>query len=131
MSSPSEKILVVDDNRKYLQNIARFLRSEGYQVDEAQDGNEAAQHLKQRNYDLVVSDLVMPGTNGFHLLEKKRHVAPRTPTLIMSSFADINLRELMEAGAVDFIAKPLELDELLTKVKRALQEKYEESNPDC
>src|SRR5687767_9029019 len=105
MNSSSEKILLVDDNLKYLQAIARFLRSEGYQVDEAQDGNEAAQHLKQRNYDLVVSDLVMPGANGFHLLEKKRHVAPHTPTLIMSSFADINLPELMEAGAVDFIVK--------------------------
>jgi DNA-binding response OmpR family regulator len=126
-----EKILLVDDNRKYLQAIARFLRSEGYQVDEAQDGNEAAQHLKQRNYDLLVSDLVMPGTSGFQLLEKKRHVAPHTPTLIMSSFADINLPELMEAGAVDFITKPLELDEFLTKVKKALQENYQGSNPDC
>jgi DNA-binding NtrC family response regulator len=123
MDTVSEKILLVDDNRKYLQNIARFLRSEGYQVDEAQDGNEAAQHLKQHSYDLVVSDLVMPGANGLSLLEKKRHVAPDTPALIMSSFADINLPELMEAGAVDFIAKPLELDELLTKVKRALQER--------
>jgi two-component system response regulator PilR (NtrC family) len=128
MTSSSGKILVVDDNRKYLQNIALFLRSEGYQVDEAQGGDEAAQHLKQQNYDLVLSDLVMPGTNGFHLLEKKRHLAPHTPALIMSSFADINLRELMEIGAVDFISKPLELDELLTKVKRALEDRFEDAS---
>jgi DNA-binding NtrC family response regulator len=127
MESRAEKILLVDDNRKYLQNIAQFLRSEGYHVDEARDGNEATQHLKERTYDLVVSDLVMPGTNGFHFLEKKRHVAPHTPALIMSSFADINLPELMEAGAVDFIAKPLELDQFLTKVKRALQERFEDA----
>jgi DNA-binding NtrC family response regulator len=113
-----------------LQNLARFLRSEGYNVDEAQDGNEAAQHLKQRTYDLMVSDLVMPGINGFRLLEKKRQLAPHTPALIMSSFADINLPELMEAGAVDFIAKPLELDQLLTKVKRALRERFEQ-NAEC
>jgi DNA-binding NtrC family response regulator len=127
MGSSSEKILLVDDNRKYLQNIARFLRSEGYHVDEAQDGNEAAQHLKDSTYDLVVSDLVMPGINGFRLLEKQRNVAPHTPTLIMSSFADINLPELMEAGAVGFIAKPLELDELLLKVKQALEQKFEDA----
>jgi DNA-binding NtrC family response regulator len=70
----------------------------------------------------------MPGTNGFHLLEKKRHLAPHTPALIMSSFADINLRELMEIGAVDFISKPLELDELLTKVKRALEDRFEDAS---
>jgi DNA-binding NtrC family response regulator len=130
MDYSSEKILLVDDNCKYLQNLARFLRSEGYNVDEAQDGNEAAQHLKQRTYDLMVSDLVMPGINGFRLLEKKRQLAPHTPALIMSSFADINLPELMEAGAVDFIAKPLELDQLLTKVKRALRERFEQ-NAEC
>jgi DNA-binding NtrC family response regulator len=127
MDSRAEKILLVDDDRKYLQNLARFLRGEGYQVDEAQDGNEATEHLKERTYDLVVSDLVMQGSNGFRLLEKKRHVAPKTPALIMSSFPDINLPELMEAGAVDFIAKPLELDELLIKVKKALQEKFEDA----
>jgi two-component system, NtrC family, response regulator HydG len=125
MESRSEKILLVDDNRKHLQNIARFLRSEGYDVDEAQDGDEATQHLKERSYDLLVSDLVMPGANGFRLLERKRHVAPNTPALIMSSFPDINLPELMEAGAVDFIAKPLELDDLLNKVKKALSNSFE------
>jgi DNA-binding NtrC family response regulator len=125
MDSRAEKILLVDDNRKHLQNIARFLRSEGYDVDEAQDGDEATQHLKERSYDLLVSDLVMPGANGFRLLEKKRHVAPNTPALIMSSFPDINLPELMEAGAVDFIAKPLELDDLLSKVRKALSNNFE------
>lgn len=128
MDARSEKILLVDDNPKHLQNIARFLRSEGYDVDEAQDGDEATRYLKERSYDLVVSDLVMPGANGIRLLEKKRHVAPDTPALIMSSFPDINLPELMEAGAVDFIAKPLELDKLLTKIHRALREKLTEAS---
>ena len=125
MTEPSERILLVDDNRKYLENIARFLRSEGYYVDEAHDGDEAAQRLTQQEYDLVVSDLVMPGFNGFHLLEKKRFLAPNVPTLIMSSFADINLRELIEAGAVDFIAKPMALEDLLTKVRKTLSAKSE------
>jgi DNA-binding NtrC family response regulator len=126
MAGRREKILLVDDNRKHLQNIAQFLRAEGYDVDEAQDGDEAARHLQQRAYDLLVSDLVMPGVNGFRLLEKKRRFAPNTPALIMSSFADINLPELMEAGAVDFISKPLELDVLLKKIKKALLDNSQE-----
>ncbi|MGH7929274.1 MAG: response regulator [Candidatus Binatia bacterium] len=130
MGCSSERILLVEDNRKHLQNIARFLRGEGYQVDEALDGNDAAQQLLSSNYDLVVSDLVMPGTSGLRLLEKKRHVAPHTPALIMSSFQDINLPELMEAGAVDFIAKPLELDEFLLKVRRALEARFEDAAPE-
>jgi DNA-binding NtrC family response regulator len=130
MGSSPEKILLVDDNRKHLRNIAQFLRAEGYEVDEALDGNEAAEHLVSGSYDLVVSDLVMPGTNGLGLLQKKRHVAPHTPALIMSSFQDIDLPELMEAGAVDFIAKPLELDKLLLKVRRALEERFEDAAPE-
>jgi two-component system response regulator HydG len=125
MDARAERILLVDDNRTHLQNLAHFLRSEGYDVDEALDGNEATQHLKERTYDLLVADLVMPGVNGFRLLETKRHVAPHTPALIMSSFADINLPELMEAGAVDFVAKPLDLDDLLKRIKKAIHEPLE------
>jgi DNA-binding NtrC family response regulator len=128
MGSSAEKILLVEDNPKHLRNIAEFLRSEGYQVHEALGGNEAARQLTAGSYDLLVSDLVMPGTNGLRLLEKKRQLAPHTPALIMSSFQDIDLPELMEAGAVDFIAKPLELDQFLSKVKRALEENCEINN---
>jgi two-component system response regulator PilR (NtrC family) len=122
MDPRSGKILLVDDNLKHLQNIALFLRGEGYHVDEAQDGEEAIRCLRDRTYDLVLTDLVMPGANGLRLLENKRQVAPNTPALIMSSFPDISLPELMEAGATDFIAKPLDLNDLLKKVQRALEE---------
>jgi DNA-binding NtrC family response regulator len=125
-----EKILLVDDNSTHLQNIARFLRSEGYEVDEALDGNEAARYLKTSRYDLVISDLVMRGSSGLRLLEQKKNVAPHTPVLIMSSFPDINLLELAEAGAVDFIAKPLELDRFLMKVKRVLEERFADGAPE-
>jgi DNA-binding response OmpR family regulator len=130
MDLRSGKILLVDDNVKHLQNIALFLRGEGYYVDAAQDGEEATQCLKNRSYDLVLTDLVMPGANGLDLLERKRQVAPNTPALIMSSFPDISLTELMEAGATDFIAKPLELDDLLKRVRRVLKENSEESRQD-
>jgi DNA-binding NtrC family response regulator len=118
-----DKILVVDDDARSLKNIVYFLRTEGYEVDEASNGNEAAHLLDGEGFDLVLSDVVMPGLNGLHLLEHTRSVAPEIPVLLMSGLPNIELDQIIRRGAADFIMKPLEFDELLSKVKRALEQK--------
>ena len=115
------KILLVDDDPSNLKHIARFLRGEGYEVDEACDGNEALQLLDEVGFDLVLSDVTMPAFDGFHLLERTLMIAPEVPFLLMSGFANIDLDQVAKRGATDFIVKPLDLDELLSKVKRALE----------
>ncbi len=116
-----DKILVVDDDARSLKNIAYFLRTEGYEVDEASNGNEAAHLLDGDGFDLVLSDVVMPGLNGLHLLEHTRSVAPEVPVLLMSGFFNIDPAQIIQQGAADVIIKPLEFDELLSKVKRVLE----------
>jgi DNA-binding NtrC family response regulator len=118
-----DKILVVDDDSRSLKNVAYFLCTEGYEVDEASNGNEAAQLLDEDGFDLVLSDVIMPGCNGLQLLEHTRSVAPHVPVLLMSAFPNMEVDQIIERGAADFIAKPLEFDELLSKVKRALEQK--------
>jgi len=117
-----DKILVVDDDARSLKNIAYFLRTEGYEVNEASDGNEAAHLLDEDGFDLVLSDVIMPGLNGLHLLEHTRSVAPEIPVLLMSGLP-IEFDQIIKRGAADFIMKPLELDELLSKVKQSLKQK--------
>jgi DNA-binding NtrC family response regulator len=115
-----QRILLVEDHLQSRKNIAFFLHTQDYQVDEVSDATEAIQLLEKDAFDLVLSDVVMPGPNGFHLLRHIRSVAPQLPVLLMSGFS-LNRQEILKEGAIDFIRKPLELDVLLSKIQQALE----------
>ena len=117
----SSRILLVEDDLATLNNLSSLLREEGYEVAEAGDGGQAFKLLERNRFDLVLSDVVMPGANGFDVLDRVRCVSPSTPVILMSG--DFNLLELnMPArGATDRLLKPLELAVLLQKVQQALK----------
>ena len=115
-----QRILLVEDRLQSRKNIAFFLQTQGYQVDEVADTTAAMALLEKDAFDLVLSDVVMPGPNGFYLLRHIRSIAPELPVLLMSGFS-LNRQEILKEGAIDFIRKPLELAELLSKVKSALE----------
>ena len=117
------KILVVDDDNPSLENVARFLRLKGYQVEVASNGYEAGQLIEKTEFDLVLSDLIMPGVNGLDLLKRTRSIAPEIPVVLMSAFPGIEVTQIFERGAADFIPKPLDLDKLLSQLKRVLEQK--------
>jgi DNA-binding response OmpR family regulator len=114
------RILLVDDDPRNLHSLGHFLRSEGYDVNETCDGSEVAKMLENDAFDLVISDVIMPGVSGLQLLEYIRSIAPKTPVLFMSGFGSIHRTEMIERGAVDLITKPFDLNEVLSKVKQAL-----------
>ena len=97
-----DKILLVDDDPRNLQNLGHFLRSEGYDINETCDGSEAVKMLENNAFDLVISDVVMPGVNGLQLLERIRSLAPKTPVLFMSGYGSIHRTHMIEHGATDF-----------------------------
>jgi two-component system OmpR family response regulator len=113
------RILLVEDHLHIRKNVAFFLRTEGYEVNEASNGKEAVQLLERDEVDLVLSDVVMPGLGGFHLLRHIRSVAPEVPVVLMSGFS-LNAQQILKEGATDFIMKPFDLNELLSKLKLAL-----------
>jgi len=117
------KILVVDDDNPSLENVARFLRLKGYQVEVASNGYEAGQLIDKTEFDLVLSDLIMPGVNGLDLLKRTRSIAREVPVVLMSAFPGIEVTQIFERGAADFIPKPLDLDKLLSQLKRVLEQK--------
>jgi DNA-binding response OmpR family regulator len=118
-----DKILVVDDDALARHTVVYFLRLEDYAVDEACDGHQAVLLLDQVKFDLVLSDVMMPGLNGIGLLAHIRSVAPDIPVLLMSGFTPGEGKEIIQLGAVDFIMKPLDLDVLLSKIRRVLDPK--------
>ncbi|MEW6729907.1 MAG: sigma-54 dependent transcriptional regulator [Acidobacteriota bacterium] len=116
------KILVVDDERSMRELLERVFQREGYTVHVADDGARALETIRTSVYDLVISDVKMPGLTGLELLTQCREVSPDTMIIIMTAFATIeNAREAFKYGAEDFIQKPFDIDELKLVVQKALE----------
>lgn len=118
-----KKILVVDDNELFRDSIADTLDRLGYNVVQAPDGAHALEILGKNRFDLVISDMKMPGMTGIELLEKIKRVDPDIPFLIITAFGAVETAvEAMKKGAYDFIQKADSLmRELELTVVRALQ----------
>ena len=116
------KILVVDDQRNMRTTTAILLRQAGHAVEEAGDGASAVQRLQSENFDVVLTDLRMPGGDGMIVLDAARRLSPETQVIIMTAFGTIESAvEAMRAGASDYLAKPFREEELLLRVAKALQ----------
>ena len=118
------KILVVDDEN-YMREIVRHaLEDTGFQVEEAADGKAALQMIRRYPYDVIVTDLRMPGSPGEKILEEALSIFPETIVIIMTGFGNIQTAvEAIRCGAYDYLPKPFQLDELVMRVEKGLQER--------
>ncbi|MBK8252436.1 MAG: sigma-54-dependent Fis family transcriptional regulator [Polyangiaceae bacterium] len=115
------KILVVDDQRNMRTTLAMMLRSAGYEVDEAADGNEGADKGARGAYDVVITDLRMGASDGLTVLRSVKEAHGSTEVIVMTAYGTIESAvEAMRLGAHDYIQKPFTEQELLVKVERAL-----------
>jgi DNA-binding response OmpR family regulator len=115
-------ILVVDDEARLRTFLNRSLVAEGHQVAEAADGQTAIDFLAAMRPDLVMLDLVMPGMNGLEVLDAVQRLPHPPPVIVLSGVGDVAARvAALERGAVDFVAKPFHLSELLARTRRHLR----------
>ncbi len=111
------KILIVEDEKVIRNALRRLLERNNYQVEEA-DSLTVAKEFDLQQFDMIVSDLRLPGGNGTELID----LAQPIPVLIMTSFASLKSAvDAMKLGAVDYIAKPFDHDEMLIAVQRILK----------
>lgn len=117
------RILLADDDPTALTLVGRALSSEGHQIVSCSDGQEALQHLfsAPESFDLLVTDVEMPGMDGVELAQQAAVTAPRLRILLMSGFAGGNERiASLKLPSAGFVSKPATLDQIRTAVRKAL-----------
>ena len=116
------RLLIVEDEKKLCDTIAKTLYQAGYEVDTCYDGDEALDYILAENYDLIVLDLNLPGTDGMDILKELRKENEETKVLILSARSQIvDKVEGLDAGANDYMEKPFDSKELVARVKAVLR----------
>jgi len=118
----ARKILVVDDDRDFRWAISNLLRSNGYSVFQAQDGEEALKSLEKDVFDLILLDYRMPGKDGITIAGEIKKRTPRVPIVIITAYAEVKSAvEAIKMGVYDYVTKPVDNNDLIFTIKRALE----------
>jgi len=122
--------MVVDDEKNIRIMLKRVLSGDQYEIDEAVNGLEALQKIAQERYDAILLDLKMPEMNGLQVIDKIKEMDINTPIIMMSAYGTIpEAVEAMKLGAVDYLIKPFDLDELrMTLVRMIRQDEIKNEN---
>lgn len=119
----SEKILIVDDDPNILEILKVHVSSFGFTHDTAEDGLIAVEKMKQQEYSIVITDMMMPNMDGMQLLKYIRENHPQTNVIVVTGYdRTFTYTDVIRAGASDFIAKPFTPDELEAKLNRIARE---------
>src|SRR6202790_5432858 len=118
-----EPILLVEDKAELRAMLRKALERVGYTVEEAPDGNSAIDKIRSRRYQLVLSDLKLPGNSGIDVLREARRVEPTLPVILVTAYGSVEEAvTAMKEGAFDFIQKPVDLDHLKLLLERAAKQ---------
>jgi DNA-binding response OmpR family regulator len=120
------RILVIDDDVTVRKSHEAVLKANGYEVDVAENGQEAIKKSKTKLYNLALVDLRLPDMDGIELLTSMRETVPKTVKIIITGYpSQENAIEAVNRGADGYIVKPYTMEDLLRKIKEQLQKQRE------
>ncbi|WP_394823133.1 sigma-54-dependent transcriptional regulator [Pendulispora albinea] len=120
---PAPRVLVVDDQRAMAEMVTDGLADHGFDARFALTAEEATLAIDERNYDVLVTDLRIPGTDGLELLALSRAKSPASPVIVMTAFSAVDTAiESIRRGAYHYVTKPFRVEELALFIRRALEE---------
>ncbi len=125
----SAKVLLVDDEKDFVEVLAERLEARGFEVRQAYNGDDAISLLNQQDADVVVLDVLMPGKDGVETLREIKRLKPITEVIMLTGHATVESAiEGMKLGAYDYMMKPTETEDLVAKINRAykLRSEHEE-----
>lgn len=121
---PEISILLVDDENLIRKTFTRDLMAEHFTVTAVAGGQEAIDALEHTQYDLVITDLMMPDIDGFAVLKTAKRIAPATSVIILTGYGDMRSAiDALRLGADDFTLKPCEIEELIFRIRRCLEKR--------
>ena len=122
-------ILLVEDDPMSAESLKVLLEEHGYHVQVAKDGGQAHSAFRMRRPDFVITDLILPGENGFELIDRMKRSDESVPVLVLSAISLEDSRSLSERlGADGYLTKPAEPDNLLTEIKEIAQRVWERTH---
>jgi len=123
-----KKSLIVDDDAELRANLSEILRGADYYTDEAASGKEAIEKITSKDFDIVLLDIMMPKMSGIDVLKEIKKIKPKIRVIMITAFATVeNAVDAIKKGASDYISKPFRIEELLTTIRRVLEEvRFEE-----
>jgi DNA-binding NtrC family response regulator len=115
----AEKILIVDDEQDFVSALAKRLRSKGWDAETAAGGKEALEKAESSEYTAIVLDLKMPGLDGIQTLKRLKEINPDLQIILLTGHGSIREGvEAMKHGALDFLEKPADFEDLLEKMQQ-------------
>lgn len=125
MDAVTGRILIVEDEETLRESLKRIFVREGYEVDCVGSSESALSTIQQTVYDVVVSDIMLPGMDGLELLKRCMASNPRLAIIIITAYASIDSAvTAIKEGAYDYLVKPVMHEEIKDIIRRALQERY-------
>jgi DNA-binding NtrC family response regulator len=122
--NPLKRVLVVDDEPMIVSLLSSVLQSKGWDVTEARSGTDGIDHLDRGRFDVILTDLVMPGNSGIDLLRASKEIHPDVEVILMSGYATADTAiEAMRNGAFHYIMKPLKPEEVVNIVEKAYSQR--------
>lgn len=120
------RVLLVDDEEQFVETLAMRLEARDYAVATAFNGDQALNHVKARDVDVVVLDVLMPGLSGIDTLREMKKLRPLTEVIMLTGNATVETAiEGMKLGAFDYLMKPTEIEGLVEKINKAYKRKAE------
>ncbi|MFZ2656558.1 MAG: sigma-54 dependent transcriptional regulator [Victivallales bacterium] len=115
------KILIVDDELTIIEVLKKLLSKSGYSVSTSLNGNDALNKLKEEVFDLMITDVRLPGIDGITLLQRGRELQSHLAIIVMTAYSDVEPAvAAMKNGAFDYVIKPFNFEELMITIQRAL-----------
>jgi DNA-binding NtrC family response regulator len=118
-----KRVLIVDDDAELRSHVSEILKGAGYETQEAVSGHDAVDKASRGAFDVILLDMIMPKGGGSETLNDLKKITPRSRIIMLTAFATIgNAVEAIKKGASDYLSKPFKMNDLLTAIRRVLEE---------